>query len=406
MRERLRVAILLLILILGSCGREWVEFRGNKGLGHAQSSISPPLAVKWKLLLQKPPAEGRYFSPPLLMNNTIYFGSSDGNFYSLDLRSGYMNWTFRSGGPINSVAYADASRVYFGSSDGIIYALERESGELLWQFQAQGPVNSTIIPYKDMIVAAADADAVYFINTEGQLVFSLDNAVWSLNSFQIFNDILAFAPGSSDNPYSLAVYDLEQQRYLWNLDDDLSRYYWYSFPAVKGQQLYFSVTGLLDSGRWEHYFAAIGLYSGDLLWEQTDFAYLDGEIDPARARRFLLKNVLLLDYAAPLVWRNQVIFAMGDQLLRSYNRKRGNIMWTEHYAQPISTAPTLAGDRLYFGLEQVNGFGQLVAASPASGLVHWSLQVEGSILNSPVIAGPWIIFATDEGYFYVLEEIF
>ncbi len=395
---------LALLFLFSSCEREWIEFRGNRGLGIARTSISPPVAVKWKLLLNKQSEDRRHFNQPLLIDNSIYFGSADGNFYSLDLRSGYMNWAFRSGGPINSVAYADETRVYFGSSDGIIYALSRESGEVEWQFQTTGQVNSTVTSYEDMIAAAADADALYFINADdGNLQFSLDNAVWRHNSFQIFNDILAFAPGTPTNPYSLSVYDLKQNEYLWELGDELSRYFWYSFPAVKNRSLYFSVTGLVEPGIWEHYFAAIALYSGDLLWEQIDSAYFDNGITLETAREYLLKNTLLLDYAAPLLWRRHVIFAMGDQILRSYNNRNGRIMWQKRYDRPLSTAPTLAGDRLYFGLESP---GELLAVSPLSGAIHWRLAVEGSILNSPVIAGPWIIFGTDEGYFYVLEEVF
>lgn len=191
MQKRLQTTLLpavllcLAALLSASCSREWIEFRGNQGLGIARTSIAPPITIKWQLLLQKQDDERRHFNQPLLLNNTIYFGSADGNFYSLDLRSGYMNWTFRSGGPINSVAYADKDRVYFGSSDGIIYALSRETGELLWQFTARGPVNSTVIPYKDMIAAAADGDALYFIDADdGELRFSLDNAVWQRNSFR------------------------------------------------------------------------------------------------------------------------------------------------------------------------------------------------------------------------------
>jgi outer membrane protein assembly factor BamB len=365
----LAAAVLAAALLMGSCGgrREWVEFRGSRGLGLARTSIEAPIAVKWKLILAKQPDERRHFNQPLIMDRTIYFGSADGNFYSLDLDSGFMNWTFRSGGPINSVAYADGDQVYFGSSDGYIYALDRRTGEAVWQYQARGQVNSTVIGYDGMIVAAGDADAVYFLSPEGELIFELDNAVWYRNSYQVFDDILAFAPGSPENPYDLAVYDLANRRYLWHLGEELDKYYWFSFPAVKHRRLFFSVTGLVDPGIWEHYFAGVDLHTGEILWERTDGAFLTGEADLITARDYLLKNALLLDYGAPLVWRNQVIFAMGDQLLRSYRASDGQEMWRRMYATPVSTAPTLAGDRMYFGLEAVDGIGSLVCASPTDG---------------------------------------
>jgi outer membrane protein assembly factor BamB len=81
-------------------------------------------------------------------------------------------------------------------------------------------------------------------------------------------------------------------------------------------------------------------------------------------------------------------------------------LWQRSYDSPVSTAPTLAGDRIYFGLEAVDGVGRLVCASPTDGRIFWDIEVEGTILNTPVIAGPWIIFGTDEGLFYVMEELF
>ncbi len=400
--------LMWLPLLFSGCGqtRQWVEFRGSRGLGQARATINPPIAVKWKLLLQKQTGDQRHFNQPLLMDNTVYFGSADGNFYSLDLNSGFMNWTFRSGGPINSVASADRQKVYFGSSDGKVYALERSSGELLWEFQTGGQVNSTVIRYKDMVVAAGDADAVYFISIDGNLRFQLPNDVWHRNSYQIFNDILAFAPGSPDNPYDLSVYDLENDRYLWHLSENLDIYYWYSFPAVKNRKLFFSVTGIVPRVGWEHYFAGVDLYSGELLWERRKPAWLQEATSAQAPVNYLMRNSLLLDYGAPLVWRNQVIFAMGDQLLRSYRATDGKALWERAYSRPISTAATLAGDRLYFGLEAEAGVGQLVSVNPRNGTVFWRIELEGSVLNSPVIAGPWIIFGTDEGYFYVLEEIY
>jgi hypothetical protein len=36
----------------------------------------------------------------------------------------------------------------------------------------------------------------------------------------------------------------------------------------------------------------------------------------------------------------------------------------------------------------------------------WKIPVEGTILNSPVVAGRWIMFGTDAGFFYVYESVY
>jgi len=36
----------------------------------------------------------------------------------------------------------------------------------------------------------------------------------------------------------------------------------------------------------------------------------------------------------------------------------------------------------------------------------WQMEIEGSILSAPVIAGKRVIFGTDKNIFYVLERVF
>jgi len=398
----------LIIFTLVSCNPpEWTEFRGVKGRGRASASIQPPLVTKWQLQLQKPPTERRFFNQPLVEGNTLFFGSSDGNFYSLDIPSGYMNWTFRTNGPINAVGAIIGTRVFIGSGDGKVYCLNKETGELYWEFQTKGGVNSTLVPWKEGIMAASDADAFYYLNLQGELLFSLPNPTWIRNSFQIQDDILAFSPGSGEFTHHLSVYDLSEQETLWYLETGLGNYQWFSFPSIQGGDLHYSATGFDDAG-WTYQFSSLDVRTGELRWRQTDRGQVGGE-DPYRFSLDLFyEQTLLLDYAAPLIYKRQVIYAPGDQILRSFNRKTGDPLWKAAFSQPIATAPTLAGGLLYFGLraDPATGQGQLVCFHPQKERVLWTVPVEGTILNSPVIAGPWIIFGTDEGKFFILEEVF
>ena len=99
------------------------------------------------------------FNPPVVIGDTVYFGSGDGNFYALDAESGYMRWVFRSGAEINSIPYADNRYVYFGSQDGKLYALSREDGQEMWNFPTNSQINSQVQRYGDHIIFVGDADA-------------------------------------------------------------------------------------------------------------------------------------------------------------------------------------------------------------------------------------------------------
>ncbi|RLE09090.1 pyrrolo-quinoline quinone, partial [Candidatus Aerophobetes bacterium] len=77
---------------------DWTSFRGRDGRGASPARINPPIGIKWKLKLQLENNPATVFNPPVIRGNTVYFGAPDGNFYALDINSGYMRWVFKTGG--------------------------------------------------------------------------------------------------------------------------------------------------------------------------------------------------------------------------------------------------------------------------------------------------------------------
>ena len=119
---------------------DWIMFRGEQGRGASSNAINPPLGIKWKLKLQLEDNPTSSFNPPIVKGDTIYFGAPDGNFYALDIESGFMRWVFSSEGIINSIPFADEKNVYFGSNDGKVYAVSQEDGSKVWSFQTESTV--------------------------------------------------------------------------------------------------------------------------------------------------------------------------------------------------------------------------------------------------------------------------
>ena len=122
------------------------------------------------------------------------------------------------------------------------------------------------------------------------------------------------------------------------------------------------------------------------------------------------QNLDLLDYLAPSLWRDKVIYTSGDTVVRAFQKRTGRLAWKRHFRTPTTSAPTVAGDRVYFGIDRdraPDGMGpELVVLSARDGTILWRLEIEGALLSAPVIAGKWIIFGTDENQFYVLEELY
>jgi outer membrane protein assembly factor BamB len=384
-------------------------FRGEEGRGATRNGLHPPLGIKWKLRLQYEDTPIPAFNPPVVKGNTIYFGSSDGNFYALDIQSGYMRWVFKTEGIVNSIPFADGERIYFGSNDGRVYAVSRDEGSQIWAFQTESTVQSVVLRYGDTVVLTSDAGSTYFLSLEGELLHRLPNPVWHYDSFQLYENVMYFAPGPLSNPRSLGAFDLEQKSYLWLLNTAAMGATWYSFPALRGKYL-FMATSSDRLQYWAFDYYALNRETGAQIWRTGEDSYF-GERTTENLRLLFRKNLRLLDYMAPSLWKNLVIFTSGDSVVRAFHFRDGTPAWRRVFEYPTSSAPTVAGNRVYFG---VRGDGdvpggmnpRLVCLSARNGKLLWEMELEGSLLSAPVVAGKWLIFGTDRNMFYVLEELY
>jgi outer membrane protein assembly factor BamB len=188
---------------------------------------------------------------------------------------------------------------------------------------------------------------------------------------------------------------------------------WYSFPALDSENVYFASSYFTGQGVQLH-FTALNRLTGQEVWTYEDEMDIGTRVTFDQENLFL-RHIELLDYMAPSLWNNLVIFTSGDTVVRAFEAKTGKIAWRKTFSHPTSSAPTVAGDRIYFGLRGDEGghsglFGeeepQLVCIAAKNGDVLWKTPTEGAVLNSPVISGKRILFGTDARLFYVLEEIF
>lgn len=71
---------------------------------------------------------GPVFSSPLVVGETVYFGSGDRRVYALDASTGDVRWSYATGGMVASSPAVWNGRLYVGSDDGSVYALEATDG--------------------------------------------------------------------------------------------------------------------------------------------------------------------------------------------------------------------------------------------------------------------------------------
>ena len=106
---------------------------------------------------------------PLLLDQKIYVGNTQGVFYCVDRASGEMVWKYEilentklKG--IRSSPASEGKAVIFGAEDGNVYALDAETGKLRWRFQTSASI----------VASPAVLDgSVYIGNLEGTF-YALD----------------------------------------------------------------------------------------------------------------------------------------------------------------------------------------------------------------------------------------
>ena len=96
----------------------------------------PKLRLKWAFSLgQVTTARGQ----PIVVGNRLFVGTSIGKLYSLDARTGCINWIFdadssiRSGVVVGSPTSAGTPLVFFGDAAANAYAVDATTGKLAWK---------------------------------------------------------------------------------------------------------------------------------------------------------------------------------------------------------------------------------------------------------------------------------
>jgi len=87
-------------------------------------------------------AAGDIVGSIVIAGETLYFGSSGGTLYALDLNLN-EKWRFETKGEIWSTPVVADNVVYIASADHYLYAIDAESGNEIWRFETKAAIMST-----------------------------------------------------------------------------------------------------------------------------------------------------------------------------------------------------------------------------------------------------------------------
>jgi len=115
-----------------------------------------------------------YLSSPSVSSGAVYFGSSDGNVYSLDAASGELKWKFHTGDVVHSSPAIADGVLYIGSWDTYLYALDAASGNEKWRFKTGE--DPDFHNHVGIQASPAVADGVVFFGSRDSYAYAVDAA--------------------------------------------------------------------------------------------------------------------------------------------------------------------------------------------------------------------------------------
>lgn len=111
------------------------------------------------------------------LKDELYAVTLDDELICLDLRTGKLKWSFRTGNPneqafINVSPVVEGNRVYFGGQDGKVYALDSKSGKRLWEKDLGARTSSSLVLSGASLYAGSANKRIHQLNAKNGKVIS------------------------------------------------------------------------------------------------------------------------------------------------------------------------------------------------------------------------------------------
>jgi outer membrane protein assembly factor BamB len=209
-------------------------------------------------------------SSPKYHAGRIYIGSSNGNLYAIDHKTGEEDWHFETGQKIRSTPTVENGNIYFGSWDGNVYNVSLETGKKIWQFDSKGIVQGS----------PAVGSGKVFVGSRGAKVLALDahtgekkwefvheDGSWVESSPVFYNGEVYI--GSSD-ALKLSAFDASTGQVKWEFKT--GGWSW-SKPSVANGVVYIGSLSAspyyFDGVELEAGFYAVDQHSGNEIWSMN-----------------------------------------------------------------------------------------------------------------------------------------
>ncbi|WP_225335362.1 outer membrane protein assembly factor BamB family protein [Halomicrobium urmianum] len=377
---------------------EWPTFRGsrfNTGYARGVEPTGPEPTVAWTY-----EASGPFWGSPVVAEDAVFIGGTDGALYALDAETGDRQWAFATDHRVEGApAYADGT-VYVGSYDTRVYAVDAASGEERWNRALGGLIRGSPTVRDDTVfigVGCHNLACSWYADeadvTQDGWVYALDAASGETRWKYPVGDEVVSTPavdegtvyvGASDaTMYALAA-DTGDVEWTYDVNDMI-----WSSPALAFGTLFFA--------DWNGRVHAVDADSGEEEWTADPLAnYISGSV--------------AVDEEGVYVGHTPYNSLDDPQThygkMFKFDRRTGAELWSfETTALEIGSSPVVTEERLYFGTHgQTERDGLGVYALSTSGEEEWFLEVGArGVGSSPALIDGTLYFGGTDGSVYAVE---
>lgn len=157
--------LVLLFLIGGAAGRaeDWPQYLHDAArTSTTAEAVVPPLVEAWRF----DRAAARSYTPPVVAEGKVIFGSSHHHLYALNSATGQPLWWFQTGGDLTAAPAVAEGRVFCASEDHALYAIDLQTGQGLWK----QPTRANLLS-----APAVDGGKV-FVGSDDEYLYAMDAA--------------------------------------------------------------------------------------------------------------------------------------------------------------------------------------------------------------------------------------
>jgi outer membrane protein assembly factor BamB len=314
---------------------------------------------------------------PLIINNDLFQGGSDGNLYVINKRSGSIKRSIKDSGGIDATPAFSQGVLYFGTNDGYIKAFSYRTGDYVWSYYVGFPVQSTPFIY----------DGRLFVMASNDILYALDSLTGKV---------------------------------LWTVRRDFPA----RRPVVFGQSSPVCFDNTVYAGFSDGTFVAVNMFNGATVFEKnlgSRTKFKDVDSNPYVDQQYIVVasydgSIYCLErVTGNVIWNMQegsaksarvidgkVYYSSNEGGLYVLDLKTGSVLWSVILKDGgIPTAPAIMGDYLIVGSSERG----IVVYNKNNGKLLYEFNSGTGVFADPVVDSEMVYFFSNYGVLYAFRSI-